>query len=90
MNSYTVLDLLGAQVIADQGIIQDMVTKMFLVNLLAIFSNFTCFLLCYTILILSCTQEYFCLVEGISLETANVTPRVSKPHDYANHMFMRL
>jgi hypothetical protein len=24
------------------------------------------------------------------LEEESVTPRVSKPHDYANHMFMRL
>jgi hypothetical protein len=45
---------------------------MFWVSLLAIFSNFTCFLLCCIILFLSCTQEHFCLAEGINLETANI------------------
>jgi hypothetical protein len=40
-------------------------------SLLAIFLNFTCFLLCYTILILNCTQDHFRLAEGISLEMAN-------------------
>jgi hypothetical protein len=25
-----------------------------------------------------------------SYQKVDVTPRVSKPHDYANHMFMRL
>jgi hypothetical protein len=42
------------------------------VSLLAIFSNFTYFLLCCTILILSCTQEHFCLAEDISIEMANI------------------
>jgi hypothetical protein len=28
--------------------------------------------------------------QGINLCQLCVTPRVSKPHDYANHMFMRL
>jgi hypothetical protein len=45
---------------------------MFLVSLLAIFSNFTYFLLCYAILILSHMQEHFWLAEGISLEMANI------------------
>jgi hypothetical protein len=45
---------------------------MFWVSLLAIFSNFTCFLLCCAILILSCTHGHFCLAEGVSLETANI------------------
>jgi hypothetical protein len=45
---------------------------MFWVSLLAIFSDFTCFLLCCTILILSCMQEHFCLAEGISLNAANI------------------
>jgi hypothetical protein len=29
-------------------------------------------LLCYSILILSCTQEYFRLAEGVSIEMANI------------------
>jgi hypothetical protein len=45
---------------------------MFWVSLLAIFSNFTCFLLSCAILILSYTQEHFCLAEGVSLEMANI------------------
>jgi hypothetical protein len=45
---------------------------MFWVSLLPTFYNFNCFLLCCTILILTCTQEYFCLVEGISEEMANI------------------
>jgi uncharacterized membrane protein len=45
---------------------------MFSVSLLAIFSNFTYFLLCCVILILSSTQDHFHLVEGISLETTNI------------------
>jgi hypothetical protein len=44
---------------------------MFWVSLQAIFSNFTCILLCCAILLLSYTQEHFRLVEGISLESAN-------------------
>jgi hypothetical protein len=28
--------------------------------------------------------------KGWGVAAAVVTPRVSKPHDYANHMFMRL
>jgi hypothetical protein len=45
---------------------------MFWVTLLAIFSNFPCFLFCCEILILSYTQDHFCLVEDVSLETANI------------------
>jgi hypothetical protein len=45
---------------------------MFCVSLLDIFSNFTCFLLCCTILILSYRQEHFRLVEDVSLESANI------------------
>jgi hypothetical protein len=45
---------------------------MFWVSVLAISSNFTCFLLCCTILILSYTSEHFCLAEGVSLEKANI------------------
>jgi hypothetical protein len=45
---------------------------MFWVSLLATFSNFTCFFLCFTILILSCTQEHFHLAEDISIEMANI------------------
>jgi hypothetical protein len=45
---------------------------MFCVSLLAIFLDFTCFLLCCTNLILSCTHEHFCLVEDITLEAANI------------------
>jgi hypothetical protein len=45
---------------------------MFWVSLLAIFLNFNCFLLCGVILILSYMQEHFRLVEGVSLETANI------------------
>jgi hypothetical protein len=48
------------------------VVKIFWASLLAIFSNFTCFLLCCTILILSYTQEHFHLAEGVNLETANI------------------
>jgi hypothetical protein len=56
----------------DQGTFQDGVAKMFWVSLLAIFSNFTCFLLCCAILILSCTHEHFHLAEGVSLEMTNI------------------
>jgi hypothetical protein len=45
---------------------------MFWVSLLAIFLNFTYFLLCCTILILSCTEKHFRLAEGASLEMANI------------------
>jgi hypothetical protein len=45
---------------------------MFWVSLLATFSNFTCFLLCCAILILSCLQEHFCLAEDVSIEMANI------------------
>jgi hypothetical protein len=57
---------------ADQGTFQDGVAKLFWVSLLAIFSYFTCFLLCYATLILSCTQEHFCFVEGVSSKAANI------------------
>jgi hypothetical protein len=57
---------------ADQGTFQDTVVKMFSVSLLAIFLYFTCFLLCCVILILSCTLEYFCWAEGVSIEMANI------------------
>jgi hypothetical protein len=42
------------------------------VSLLAIFANFICFLLCCAILVLSWTQEHFCLAGGVSLEVANI------------------
>jgi hypothetical protein len=45
---------------------------MFWVSLLATFSKFNCFLHCCAILILFCTQEHFHLVEGISIEMANI------------------
>jgi hypothetical protein len=45
---------------------------MFWVNLLATFSNFTYFLLCCAILILSYPQEHFCLVYEVSIEMANI------------------
>jgi hypothetical protein len=57
---------------ADQGIFQDGVPKLFWVSLLAIFLDFTCFLLCCATLILSWTQEHFCFAEGVSLEVANI------------------
>jgi hypothetical protein len=57
---------------ANQGSFQDVMAKMFWVSLLAIFSNFTCFLLCCIILILFCMQEHFRLAEVVSLEVANI------------------
>jgi hypothetical protein len=57
---------------SNQGTLKDRMAKMFWVSLLAIFSNFTCFLLCCTIFIISCTQDHFCLAEGVSLEMANI------------------
>jgi hypothetical protein len=48
------------------------VAKLFWVSLLAIFLDFTCFLLCLATLILPCMQEYFRLAEGISSEAANI------------------
>jgi hypothetical protein len=57
---------------ADQGTFHDAVTKMFWVSLLATFLNFTCFLLCCTILILSCMQDHFRLAESISMDMANI------------------
>jgi hypothetical protein len=56
----------------DQGTFQDVVMKMFGVSLLATFLNFTCFLLYCAILILSCTQDHFYLVEGVSMKMANI------------------
>jgi hypothetical protein len=41
---------------------------------------------------LPCSVSYCILVsgpEGWSLVSADVTPHVSKPHDYVNHMLMR-
>jgi hypothetical protein len=70
-SSCTVLDQLGAQVV-HRRTFQDMVTKMFWVSLLAIFSNFNYFLVCCAILMLSFTKEHFCLTEGVSLEMANI------------------
>jgi hypothetical protein len=57
---------------ADQGTYQDGVAKMFWVSLLAIFLNFTYFLLCCVILILSCTQKHFRLTECVSLDMTNI------------------
>jgi hypothetical protein len=57
---------------ADQGTFQDRVAKLFWVSLLAIFSDFTCFLLCCATLILSCTQEHFRLAEGVTSKAANI------------------
>jgi hypothetical protein len=45
---------------------------MFWVSLLTAFSNFTCFFICCTILILSCTHEHFRLAEAVSIEMANI------------------
>jgi hypothetical protein len=45
---------------------------MFWVGLLAIFSNFTCFLLCCAILIISYTHDHFHLAEGVSMEMASL------------------
>jgi hypothetical protein len=69
-----VLDPLGAQALRRLGQLSGRggEAKMLWVSLLAIFSYFTCFLLCCAILILSCTQEHFCLVEGVTLEAANI------------------
>jgi hypothetical protein len=58
------------------------VVKLFWVSLLAIFLDFTYFLLCWATLILSCTQEYFHLAEGISLEKANIVfDKVAQKND---------
>jgi hypothetical protein len=57
---------------AKQGTFQDVVAKMFWVSLLAIFSNFICLLLYCAILILSYTQDHFCLAKGVSMEMANI------------------
>jgi hypothetical protein len=56
----------------DQGTFQDVVANMYSVSLLATFSNFNYFLLCYPNLILSCTHEHFHLAEGVSIEVANI------------------
>jgi hypothetical protein len=50
----------------DQGSFEDAVTKMFWVSQLAIFSNFSYFLVRCAILFLSCTQEHFRSTEGVS------------------------
>jgi hypothetical protein len=57
---------------ADQSTFQDGVVKLLWVSLLAIFSYFTCFLLCCPTLILSCMHEHFRLVKGVNLEAANI------------------
>jgi hypothetical protein len=72
MSSCTVLDPLGAQAVCRLGHHLGCSGKMFWVSLLATFSNFNCFLLCFTILILSYTHEHFRLAEGVSAEIANI------------------
>jgi hypothetical protein len=56
----------------DQGTFQDGVAKLFYVSLLAIFLDFTYFLLCCATLILSCKLKHFHLAEGVSSEAANI------------------
>jgi hypothetical protein len=72
MNSYTVLDPLGAQAICRPRHLSRRGGEDVLMSLLATISKFNCFLLCCAILILSCTQKHFCLTEGVSEEMANI------------------
>jgi hypothetical protein len=71
-DSCTILDPLGAQALRRPGQLLGRGDEDVPVSLLAIFSNFTCFLLCCVILILFYPQEHFCLAEDISLEVANI------------------
>jgi hypothetical protein len=71
MSSCTVLDPLGTQAIRRPGYLLGCGGDVFWVSLLTTFLNFTCFLLCCTILIISCMQEHFRLMEDVSIEMAN-------------------
>jgi hypothetical protein len=51
------------------------------VSLLATFLNFTCFLFCSAILILSCTHDYFRFAEGVSMEMANILLSSTRQHE---------
>jgi hypothetical protein len=57
---------------ANLGTFQYVVARMFWVSLLAIFSDFTCFLFCCAISILPCMHAHFRLAEGVSLDAANI------------------
>jgi hypothetical protein len=72
MNSYTVLDPLGAQAIRRPRHLSGRSGEDVLMSLLATISKFNCFLLCCAILIISCTHKHFCLTEGVSEEMANI------------------
>jgi hypothetical protein len=67
-----VLDPLGAQALCRPAQLLGQGHKDVLGESTSYFSDFTRFLLCCTILILSCTQEYFRLAEGITLEVTNI------------------
>jgi hypothetical protein len=71
-DSCTVLDPLGAQAICKPGHLSGRGGEDVLGESTSYIFQFYLFPDLFTILILSCTQEHFCLAEGVSLETANI------------------
>jgi hypothetical protein len=72
MSSCTVLDPLGVQAVRRPWHLSGCGGEDVMVSLLAIFSIFTCFMLCCVILILSCTQDHFRLAKGLSMEMSSI------------------
>jgi hypothetical protein len=71
-SSCTVMDPLGAQLIRRPGHLSECSGKDVLDESSSYILNFKCFLLYRANLILSCMQEYFCLVKGVSEEMDNI------------------
>jgi hypothetical protein len=65
-----VLDPLGPQDLRQRGHLLGCGGEDVLGQSTSYISDFTCFLFCCTILILSRTQEHFCLAESVSLDVA--------------------
>jgi hypothetical protein len=72
MSSCTVLDPLGAQAVRRPGHLLGRGGEDVLGESTRYIFKFICFLYCSAILILSYTQDHFCLVEGVSKEMANI------------------
>jgi hypothetical protein len=74
------MDPLGAQLIRRPGHLSECSGKDVLDESSSYILNFKCFLLYRANLILSCMQEYFCLVKGVS-EEMDKGHRQTHPHD---------
>jgi hypothetical protein len=80
-----VLDPLGAQVIHRPGHLSGRYGEDVSGESSSYILNFNCFLFCCVILILSFTQEHFCLAEGVSKDMTDIvfnkaTCKVIKSH----------